>query len=252
MTEDLTPRPPREAAVSSARVAAIIEAAEATADHLRAETEARVRERIAEGTRAADNRVRAAEEESRDILVEARVEAARVRDEAEAEAERVRSEATSEALAIVARAQEEATRQRDEVESYAAVTREAVDAEIRELLHDAHEVAGDVRAEGTELADNLHDLGDSLRVNAERLLRDVQRAHASLSAALDQVDGGIAGSPLSPAATSDGLAPASSAAVNRPPTPVAGRDSAPPRRSPGLEPPPPDFGDVPEFIPPGR
>ncbi len=238
--EDRTPRPPREAATSSARVAAILEAAEVAADRLRADTEARVRDRIAEGTRAADNRVQAAEDEARDILVDARVEAARLRDEAEGEAERVRTAAASEALAIVARAQADAAHQRDEVESYAAATREAVDAEVRELLHDAHEVAGDVRTEGTELADNLHDLGGSLRVNAERLLRDVQRAHASLSAALDQVDGGAAGSPQFPAPRSDGLVSAPSG-------------DAPRRgRPPGHGAPPPDLGDVPEFIPPGR
>ncbi len=249
MTEDPTPRPPREAAAASARVAAIIDAAEAAAERVRLETEARVRERIAEGARAGENRVQAAEEEARDILVEARVDAERVRSQAAAEAESARAEAASEALSIVARAEEEATRQREDATSYAAATREEVDFEVRELLADAREIAGDVRAEGTELSDNLRDLGSSLRTNAERVLRDVQRAHAGLTAALDQVDGGIRAAPLPPAEVGELSEPH----VEAEPSPEP--ESSEPlmeRRSRDLEPPPPDLGEVPEFLPPGR
>ena len=51
----------------SARVAAIIASAEQAAAGLREQAEARARERIAEGDRAAENRVGAAEAEAEEI-----------------------------------------------------------------------------------------------------------------------------------------------------------------------------------------
>ena len=69
-------RPMSEISVASAKVAAIVEAAERAAEDLRLKTEEKVRERIAEADRAADLRVEAAEAEAREILDAARREAA--------------------------------------------------------------------------------------------------------------------------------------------------------------------------------
>ena len=51
-------------------------------------------------------------------------------------------------------------------------------ARARDVLRDARTAAGDVRTEGLEIVDNLREMGDSLRSNAERLLRDVQMIHS--------------------------------------------------------------------------
>ncbi len=48
-------------------------------------------------------------------------------------------------------------------------------------------MAHDVLEEGTEISRNMRDLSQSLRNNAERLLRDVRLAHGGMTAALDQV-----------------------------------------------------------------
>ncbi len=91
------------------RVSSILTAAEDTAERIRKEAEDRVRERIAEGQRAADNRVRAAEEEAAEILASARVEAERLRrDRSRGGRAGQDNGATSEALTIVANAQQNA------------------------------------------------------------------------------------------------------------------------------------------------
>ena len=77
--------------------------------------------------------------------------------------------------------------------------------------------------------DDLREMGDSLRSNAERLLRDVQMIHSRMLAQLDRLDGGLATASGSRAAGRD----------------AGGRG----RRSRGTV----DGGevlDVPEFIPP--
>jgi hypothetical protein len=56
-------------------------------------------------------------------------------------------------------------------------------------LLDAHAAADGVRAEGLELVANLRQMGDSLRSNAERLLRDVQLIHTRMVDTLDQTGG---------------------------------------------------------------
>src|ERR1700728_2050766 len=97
----------------SDQVAAILTAAETTAEQLRDEAEQRLRSRIAEADRAAENRIKAAEEEASEIVRAAHEEAVQVtRDtvaRAQAEADRIRMEAdeikakaTGEAQAIVA------------------------------------------------------------------------------------------------------------------------------------------------------
>jgi vacuolar-type H+-ATPase subunit H len=154
--------------VSAARVAAILTAAEEAAARIRAEAEERMQARIAEGDRAAVNRVRAAEEEAAEILAAAR-----------AEADKVRGEAEGRALETIARAEDQASKSVDEARQRAG-----------DLLRDAGAVAREVKAEGTELTAHLRELSDSLRTNANRLLRDILDAHAALTAELDQVGGG--------------------------------------------------------------
>jgi hypothetical protein len=63
----------------TAKVQAIVAAAEQAAAGMRAETERRANERIAEADRAAQNRVDAAEAEAKDILAAANAEAERLR-----------------------------------------------------------------------------------------------------------------------------------------------------------------------------
>ena len=93
---------------SADRVAAIITAAEEAAERIRLEAETRMEARIAEGDRAANNRVRAAEEEAADILASAR-----------ADAQRVRGDAESRALETMARAEDQAGRLNDGTRSFA-------------------------------------------------------------------------------------------------------------------------------------
>src|ERR671938_1520395 len=69
--------------VSAARVAAILTAAEEAAERIRLDAEAKMQARIAEGDRAAENRVRAAEKEAQEIVAAARAEADSIRGEAE-------------------------------------------------------------------------------------------------------------------------------------------------------------------------
>jgi hypothetical protein len=103
-------------------------------------------------------------------------------------------------------------------------------------MREARTVAGEVRAEGLELHANLREMGDSLRSNAERLLRDVQAVHSRMVAELDRIDGGQRPSP-----------------AGRPgPARVGGRspsDVVAPRRDRGRVADGGEVLDVPEFIP---
>jgi vacuolar-type H+-ATPase subunit H len=190
---------PQAGSSVSDQVAAILAAAEQTAEQLRAEAEARLKSRIAEADRAAENRVSAAEEEAAEIVRVAHDEATRVaRDtvaRAQAEADRIRMEAsdakekaTSEALEIVARAQENADQTLSEATEAALKTRSEADSKARELIRETREVSGSVRGDGVELADHVKQLGDSLRRNAERLLNDVQAVHSTYLSQIDKVD----------------------------------------------------------------
>jgi hypothetical protein len=58
----------------------------------------------------------------------------------------------------------------------------------RELIKGARQAAGMVSADGQDIVQNLRDLGDSMRSNATRLLRDVQVIHSALLAQIDRVD----------------------------------------------------------------
>ena len=143
-----------EVARASARVADIVAAAERAADELYAQAEKRMRERIAEGDRAAENRVQAAE---------------------------------NEALEILANAQEQAGKLVREAQARAVELRVAARDDAREIVGEASATAREVLRDGTDLSGHLRELSDSLRANAELLLRDVRMAHSEMNARLDQV-----------------------------------------------------------------
>src|SRR5919205_876008 len=97
------------------------------AERLRREAEDRMRERIAEGDRAANNRVQAAEDEAADIVKWAQEEAARTREAGRADAEKALADAAGQALAIVGRAEAEADQIRMEAqEAKTTATSEAL------------------------------------------------------------------------------------------------------------------------------
>jgi cell division septum initiation protein DivIVA len=143
-----------QVAQASARVAEIVAAAERAAEDLYAQAEKRMRERIAEGDRAAQNRVEAAENEALEILANAQEQADRIVREAQASADEIRDGARRDA---------------------------------REIVGEASATAREVLRDGTELSGHLRELSDSLRANAELLLRDIRVAHAEMNARLDQV-----------------------------------------------------------------
>jgi hypothetical protein len=85
-------------------------------------------------------------------------------------------------------------------------------------------------------------MGDSLRANAERLLRDIQMIHSRMVAELDRIDGGASRTPAPAADRERGDVHA-----------VDQRRSAAGARAGRELPAPPSEGevlDVPEFIPP--
>ncbi|HEY8763979.1 MAG TPA: hypothetical protein VIM18_07310, partial [Solirubrobacteraceae bacterium] len=135
----------------------------------------------------------------------------------------------SQALTIIGKAQENADSTLAEATAEATRLREQAEERARELMRDARSAASDVRTEGLELAGNLREMGDSMRSNAERLLRDVQMIHSQMVAEIDRTDGGAGRLPVR---SSEPL--------------VRDRE----RRRASLS----DEGevlDVPEFIPPG-
>ncbi|MDX6721111.1 MAG: hypothetical protein QOJ63_3365, partial [Solirubrobacteraceae bacterium] len=172
------------------------------AEELRETAERRALERIAEADRAAAMRVQAADDE-----------ALQVRSEAHTEVEQLRDEAATEAGAL-----------RDEAARIASEARDRAAASVREQVAEARAAAREVLHDGEEISGHLRELGDALRVNAERLLLDVRRAHAELTSRLERVDPALWNS----AGSADPPAPAGPAA-------------APVERPPEL--------DVPEFVP---
>jgi cell division septum initiation protein DivIVA len=215
------------------KVASIIDAAQTAADQLREDTEARVRARIAEADRGAENRVGAAEEEASEILSAARAEAKKLRTDAKAEADRLVSEATTKALEVAGRAQDEADRVLAEAKEEAGTLREDIAARARELMHHAEETASELNHEGYHMVGNLRELGDSLRTNADRLLKDVQTIHTRMVAQIERVQAEAGAPPVPRRARSPGDSDRGAAG-----------DALPP-------PPDDDELDVPEFVPPG-
>lgn len=199
-----------------------------------------MRDRIAEGDRAAQNRITAAEQEALDIVKNALEEA-----------ERAKTVAASEALSILAKAHDDADRTLKEAEAVktasdaaamAVLERAKQEAEAhsskakaqsREILGEARVAAADVRSEGMELVENLREMGDSLRSNAELLLGDIQAVHARMVAELDRVDGGASRLPA-PRANERG---STGRRDSRGSAPDATNDV--------------DRLEIPEFIPPG-
>jgi hypothetical protein len=229
-------RPMSEISVASAKVAAIVEAAERAAEDLRLKTEEKVRERIAEADRAADLRVEAAEAEAREILDAARREAAAAEAEAREgvrliheRATQAREEAEQRKAAAVSEAQAEGARLRADADAYAEETKRNAKVDARDIIAEAHTAARGVLHDGSTLSGHLQELSDSLHRNAERLLNDVKLAHARLTADLDQAApaGGTDPAPRASRGTGAGSGPAST------PPPARGGD---------------DF-EVPEFLP---
>jgi hypothetical protein len=236
-------RPVSEISVASAKVAAIVEAAERAAEDLRLKTEERVRERIAEADRAADLRVEAAEAEARELIDAARREAAAIEAEAREgvrviheRAAQTREEAERRKAAAVAEAQAEATRVRADADAYAEETKRTAKDDARAIIAEAHAAARGVLHDGTELSGHLSELSDSLHRNAERLLNDVKLAHARLTADLDQATpAGVDATPRASRGTGAEAAPGFSSRPASPPAPRgSGRDD--------------DF-EIPEFLP---
>lgn len=204
--EPLIPAAPASAIqVASEKVAAIVEAAETAAADLRAQTEQRARERIAEAERAGALRVEAAEAEAADIVASAQAQAQLHI----AEAERVRSEADTHKLVAFQEADEAAQSARLASEKEADNTRARAREDARLIVREAREAASHVLREGNELSGNLRDLGASLQRNAGRLLGDVKLAHAALTADLDQAAPGGSGGPFVRDARQPADAPAS-------------------------------------------
>ncbi len=218
-------------AIASAKVGAIVEAAERAAEELRLKTEQRARERIAEADRAAALRVEAAEAEVRDLLEEARAQSAALEAQAKAAVQHIhaaaakhRADADRHKQETLRAAEDESVRLRAEAAAYADEITAKAKSDARAIIRDTHDATRGVLAEGKELSSNLNDLSTSLRRNAERLLRDVQLAHARLVAELDQA------MPAGPA--------------DEPPRPTRSRRET---SGPGTA----DDLDVPEFLPPG-
>lgn len=92
-----------EMAQVTAKVQAIVAAAEQAAAGMRAETERRANERIAEADRAAQHRVDAAEAEARDIVAQAHEEAEQMRRAGREEARNAVLEASEAAREVLAR-----------------------------------------------------------------------------------------------------------------------------------------------------
>lgn len=258
------PEPASEvAAIAERKVAGILGAAERAADELRTRTEDNARDRIAEADRAADNRVKAAEEEAAEILASARQQAAKVRDDAKVAADKSVTEATNKGLEIVGNAEMEAKRTLDETAAATAKAHEDAAERSRELMRSAQETAAEIRDEGFHMVGNLRDLGDSMRNNAEKLLKDVQMIHTRMVAQIERVEAASRKPPVRPSGASSRSAPRSRAAADGDSASASAADSGSasavderpdkstrtPRRRVPTPPVPDDVDlDVPEFM----
>ena len=188
MPTDRPVRRARPGPSAADRVDAIISAAEATADEVLRDADARMRARIAEGERAAQYRIVAAEDEAQDLVATAQSESARLERESRERDEAAKTAATSEALAIIARAQEDADAALAAATATAARLRGEADRESRARLSQARAAADAANAEGLELAENLRAMSESLRTNADRLLRDVRSLHGQMISRIEVVE----------------------------------------------------------------
>ncbi len=83
-------------------------------------------------------------------------------------------------------AEEEALALRAEAEERALQIESAAQADARATISQARAAAREVLRDGEQLSGDLRELSDSMRVNAERLLRDIRMAHAELTARLNK------------------------------------------------------------------
>jgi cell division septum initiation protein DivIVA len=90
------------------------------------------------------------------------------------------------AEATVEHAQRESQRIRRAAEADAARIRGEAEEHARRLVIDARASADGVRAEGMELVSHLREMGDALRSNADRLLRDIQAIHSRMVGELER------------------------------------------------------------------
>jgi cell division septum initiation protein DivIVA len=240
-------RPMSEISVASAKVAAIVEAAERAAEDLRLKTETRVRERIAEADRAANLRVEAAEAEARDIVEAARLDASELVEQARRDVQAVHDEAAR----TRSDAEAESARVRAEVEAYAKDAKQAARDDARAIVNEAQAAARGVLSDGTELSGHLQELSDSLHRNAERLLNDVKLAHARLTADLDQAApaGGVDSAPRASRGTGAGTGGAAGAGSGGTSPGFTSRPEPQPTSPPSHSSRPDDDFEIPEFLP---
>ena len=168
-----------EMSIASARVAAIVEAAERAAEELREQTR-----------READGLLAAADRDHAGRLADA-----------EAQARETLETAQREAHALVAEARDEAARLRAGAQADAVALRRDAEAQAREIVTGAHATARQVLRDGSALSEQLDQLSGSLRRNAERLLRDIQLAHDAMIAELEEAapgDGATVSAEASP------------------------------------------------------
>ncbi len=123
-----------------------------------------------------------------EIVAAAELAAEELRATAERRADDRIAEADRAARLRVQAADDEADQVRDEASRYAQEARDQAAVTARELLADARAAARDVLSEGEQISGHLHELADSLRTNAELLLRDIREVHAELTARLDRAD----------------------------------------------------------------
>ena len=146
--------------------------------------------RIAEGDRAADYRVKAAEDEAEEIVQLAQTEATRLRESARTESEQQKTAAASEALTVVGRAQEEADKTLADAsppppKPRRTPSRTRAKCFARPARRPPMSVPRDSRSSPT------YARWATLRLNAERLLRDVQLVYSRMVAQIDRTDGGL-------------------------------------------------------------
>ncbi|MGI8730421.1 MAG: hypothetical protein ACR2LK_10600 [Solirubrobacteraceae bacterium] len=137
----------------------------------------------ADGADPASTAVRVSE-----IVAAAEQAAADLRIDTERRAAERIAEADRAAAMRAQAADDEATELRDEAIQQAQETRDQAAAKAREVIDEARAAARDVLRDGEQISGHLDELGAALRVNAERLLRDIRLAHAELTSRLDQAD----------------------------------------------------------------
>ncbi|MBA2506639.1 MAG: hypothetical protein H0V29_11955 [Thermoleophilaceae bacterium] len=150
----------RAADFAAEQVEAIVEAAQAAADTIRAEAQAEV-----------DEALRAAREQ-------AAAEVAQARDQAAAEVAQARGQADAQRAA----AHESAEAELADARRKAIALGEDAKKEAAELVKAAQEAADDSLSEARAISAGLRQLGEALNDQAARILHDVQASHQRMQA----------------------------------------------------------------------